>query len=235
MFGVQNWSRCSRHASRSICRHSARGSTDDAHAPEVDPAALARRRVLAPPDRMSSGLPSPGARAGACLRGPAASCHRAQSEAVDLVEQRLACASVSKSKTRAGPALPWPAAAVRADDRQHRPDDALPSTPAIWRKRPSGTGNGGHAAAMSVEIDAHVARSRCLRAFVLGGDRRGVKPLRRRIEGRRRSACSAIRYGRAARGKRQLEWTAVVDRVEGAQRQEVEIAGPRGRTRARSR
>ena len=46
MSSTQKWSRCRRHASRSICRHSDSGSTDTCDAREVDPAALATGTVL---------------------------------------------------------------------------------------------------------------------------------------------------------------------------------------------
>ena len=213
MSAVQNWSRCSRHTSRSICRHSARGSTDDADAVEVDPAALARRRVrLRRGIALARALRSRGNRAQPLAVADderrVVGGHR---EALDLVEQRLGAQRFEVEELEPARRFLVAAAPVRADDRQHRPEDLAAGH----------AGDLAEACLRQPETARRAARCRrgrrARRARCRHSSRRrrsprvrssGFKPFGRGSNGGRPPACSAIRYGpRGAREAESSNWT----------------------------
>ncbi len=114
------------------------------------------------------------------------------------------------------------AASVCAGDRQHRPHD--PATPRARDLAEAVFGNGERRdpAGDAVEIDRrHCTHVRCLAflARILGS-----QALRRRVEWRPPARLQRDQVRPRAAGKAQLELDAVVDRIERAHRQEVEVA-----------
>ena len=206
----------------------ARRVDGDAHAREVDPAALARRRV---------GLRGLVVRLGLAVRGQRAQPlalandeRRAivgEHEAVHLFDERLRAQRFEVEELETTGRLLVAAASVRADDRQQRPDHLVAGDPRDLPELAFGHRKRGHAAHDAGQVDAH-RRGRLLRGGLGGGG--GIlrlQPLRRRIERRRRAGLQRDQVRPRGARERQLELHAVVHRVERAHRQEVQVAALR--------
>ena len=201
MSGTQKWSRCSRHTSRNICRHSLRGSIDRRmRSRSIQP--LLRDGVLGGRRRFALGF---GLAIGGDGAQPLAFAHdergvvRGEREAVGLVHQRFGAQRREIEDLEPARALPC-VRRGRARRRSAAPSRATlsPATPAICPKRFSGTGNGAMrrsipsrstrtAAALAVRLRRSLAaRSSSCQAFG------------RRIE-RRRARLPAARSGTGAR------------------------------------
>ena len=238
MSGTQNWSRCSRQTSRSICRHSLRGSTDSADARR---GRSSRSCATASSDCAARPLRS-GLRVGANGAQALALAHDerrvigGEREAVGLARaaSRRAAWRSRRASSRPGRFL-VAAAAVRAGNRQRRPQHLAASTPAIWPKRPSATGNAATRRAMP---SRSIASARPRVGWSVPSRRpRGprLQALRLRIERRPLLGLQRDQVGPRGARKAQLELHAVVDRVERAHRQEVEVLALRIERRASSR
>ncbi len=206
MSGVQKLSRCSRHTSRSICRHSARGST----------AARTRVRSIQPVLRDgASEAPPPSAGSGLRLAGTARS--RLPSRITNVVSSAASakrstrstrvsvrCVSKSNISSRPGASLcpPRPCAPGIGNAVQ---TTLLPATPAIWPKRPSGTGNAATRRTMPGRSTRTVSAG-CADSAATGST--GFMPFGAGSNGGGEPARSAIRYGRDARGNDSSNCTA---------------------------
>ena len=228
MSADQNWSRCRRQTSRSICRHSRARLDRDAHAVEVDPAALARRRaVVRRRARACSGLRSAAiARRRLPSRTTSVVPSLRQREGVDLVGEGLGAAGREVEALELAGRFLVAAAAVRADDVLHASrSPCAPATPAIWPKRfsrPETPPRGCAMPSRSTRIGA--ARGRRFGvAAAASRSASAVRPLRRRLERRPAAGLQRDQVGPRRAREAELELDAVVDRVEGAQRQEVEV------------
>ena len=208
--GVQKWSRCSRHTSCSICRHSAARVDRRAHAVQVDPAALARRRrPIAPRRSRWSSLRFAGmARSRLPSRITSVVWSSASDEALDLVERALPSCSVSKSKSSSRPGAslcpPRPCAPTIGSSVQIT---LLPATPAIWPKRSPARETARRGARCRADRRAWRAGRRWRRAWAAAASRASVPSAADRTAAAS-PACSAITYGRDARGKHSSNWTA---------------------------
>ena len=121
MFATQNWSRCSRHTSRSICRHSRRGSTDRRmRARSIQP-------VLRDGSSDAGALLAFRARVRANGAQALAVAHDqrhvigGEREAVGALEQRFGAQRGEVEQFQAAGRLLVAAAAVRAGNRERRP------------------------------------------------------------------------------------------------------------------
>ena len=234
--GVQKWSRCSRHTSCRICRHSARGSTaarmrsrssqpllrdgasDCAAASRWSTlrfAGIARRRL---PSRTTSVVWSRGER-----------------ESLDLLGERFGLVGGEVEQLEATRGLLVAAAAVRPEDRHHGPDHLV-----IRPRRRSGR-------TCSRAPETRQCGARCRRdrrawrawsplASGFGALRPvGNQSLERRVERRLRARLQRDHVRTRRARERELELHGVVHRVERADRQEVQVLARRDRRPASSR
>ena len=210
MSATQKWSRCSRHTSRSICRHSAGGSTATRTRPRSSQPLLRDGRVSA-----SASLSSRGLAAMARRRWPSRTSSVWWSAATDTASAlsiSVLTWPVAKSNTssRPGDSL-WPPRPCAPGMGSTVHTTLSPATPASCPKRDSATGNAATRRAMP-------SRSTCSGAGALPSagaaplpgvsSPSGFRPLGNGSNGGRPPACSATRYGRAARGKLSSNCTA---------------------------
>ena len=202
----------------------------DADAIEIDPAALARRRV-----RRSGRFARRSVRACSAAiarrRLPSRTTSvmwSAASAKRSAFSTSVSVRSVAKSKSSSRPGrFLVAAAAVRADDRHARVQTTLsPATPAICPKRFSAHRERARRGARCRRgrREAAPAPAALVAAFSApGGRRRRLQAFRRGIERRRAAGLQRDQVRPRRARETELELHAVVDRVEGAQRQEVEI------------
>ena len=198
---------------------------------EVDPAALARR-LVGVASRITGPLGSAvcGNRAQPlALANDQRRVVRAQRKAVRPLDQRFGAQRGEIEHLEAARRLLVPAPPVRADDRQQRPDDLVALGPGDLAEAAFGDRKCRDALRNAVELNRRrrriVVRLRLRRRLRLPsfGHRveRRAGPCRERNEVRPRRARKA-----------QLELHAVVDRVERADRQEIEVTAIRIEGRA---
>ena len=203
-----------------------------AHAAQVDPAALARRRVAV------AGLGAPvlamvhrdGAQTlafahqhGGVVGGDL--------EVVDLVHQRVGALAVEVEHLQPSRTVLVAAASLLAFDRQQGPQQLAHRRASQFAEAAFGHREGGDALCYAVQVDAHR----------LGGGRAGRlglglvaarEPLGLALEGRRPARLQRHQVGPRGTRETHLELHAVVHRVIGAQRQEVQEASLRVEGRA---
>ena len=137
--------------------------------------------------------------------------------------------SVAKSKTsrRPGDSL-CPPRPCAPQNRQHRPQDLAVGRAGDLSEAAFVNRERRDAQRDAVDVDPERRRFGfgCWPAAARGSS--GFNPFGQGSNGGRPPAWSAIRYGRAAARKAELELDTVVDRVERAHRKKVQVACPRG-------
>ena len=183
MSSTQNWSRCRRQTSRSIWRHSARGSnvrrTRSRSSQPLLREGFVAAGFVAGRFRIAAGSDHAQALAGAHQQGRGVG---GEHELVGLLEQGLGLAAREVEAFERARAVLVAAAAVRAGNRQPRPQHMTFGGAGDAAEAALGHREGQHAAFQPVEIDARQAARRHAARRLVG--LRILHAARRRFEGR---------------------------------------------------